>query len=133
MTSLVRVARSYIISQAVKEVDAVRLRGEAVEHAQARERRELADGVGDGAGELVPAQVPAIVRGASGEGAKEESVVSKRSRVKGANEARRAGGTSRLRSGAARGRGAGRRRKTHRYPSAVSWPMVSGMGPVSWL
>ena len=54
-------------------------------------------------------------------------------RVKGANEARRAGGASRLRGDAARGRGAGRRRETHKMLSFVSWPIASGMVPLIWL
>ena len=41
--------------------EAARRSGEAAAHAQRFERRELADGVGDGAGELVVGQYPANV------------------------------------------------------------------------
>ena len=51
-------------------------------------------------------------------------------RVKGANEARRAEGA---RGGAARERGAGRKRETHQFVSSVSWSIASGMVPLIWL
>ena len=55
-------------------------------------------------------------------------------RVEDTNEARRAEGASRLRGGAARptsgGRGARRRRKTHKDRSSVSSPIASGMVPL---
>ena len=106
-------------------------RDEAQPDAQDCKLRELAERVWNGAVDLVVVQAPAKVRA---EGARREGERGERTmRVKSANEARRAGGASRLRGDAARGRGAGRRRESHKLLSFVSWPSASGMVPLIWL
>ena len=117
-------------SRAAGQRSARTRRGEEEKDAQVCKLRELAERVWNGAVDLVVAQVPANV---SAEGVRGGSAVSERvgtTRVKGANEARRAKGASRLRSGAARGRGAGRRRETHKMLSSVICPTSIGMVPL---
>ena len=122
-------------------------RGEEERDAQPVKLRELADGVEDGAGELVVGQVPANVCAA--QAVKECEGGSTKERERGEcvpsvlcndwtslvrvarsyiiTQAVKEVNAVRLR------REAVERRRTHIYVSAVSWPMESGMGPVSWL
>ena len=98
-------------------------RGEKEKDAQGAKLREIADRVWNGAADPVAAQVPANVRAEKERG-------ERMARVEGSNEAQRTKGASRLRGGAARGRGAGRMRETHKNVSFVIWPTSIGMVPL---
>ena len=78
--------------------------------------------------DLVGVQLPANVRAKRSAGGGERG--EQTTRVEGANEVQRGG---REQDGAARGRGAGRRRETHIHVSFVSWPNPSGTVPLIML